>query len=530
MAPLQSVLAMTSAFLLSAAPTRVLFVGNSLTYMHDLPRQFQNVAKSLGDEVEYEQSTIGGCTLLAQGPEGDLGDSTRHLLEQDWDFIVLNDHSLMATVKKAREVYLKSAVKAFASQRKQAKIVLFMTWGYHSGLLGSSCPEVDVETGCFPFGPLRDLTVSNCYESGNYHDTVNDFPCMGYSVARGYLDAKEAGADLVAPSGLAWQVVRGVESIPPGCKDAIDRQYSKPAPLQLPLHVSGGADPDLLLYIRTSETDFDKHQNTAGCYLNALTIYATIFGKSPLGAAAPDATWGLEDLTQGAWPDPEITSAQLETMQKAAAGVVKQCGSSCGFPPSPPPSCTQEDGNPYEAGQHIACCGNLSEVVRVWDRDGRNYYKCQSPSAFELRAKLHPNMCLSFGNAELGPDDQEHTWVHLWTCTAGNRDTRLWKWGSNGEIRNVHSDKCLDVDSNGGFESGTKVQVFPCTGWAGQLWEMRGSKIRNPHSGKCLDMDSHGNFADGTDVQIYDCSGWDGQQFEQDPVPSATVTATTILV
>merc|ERR1712107_605875 len=98
-------------------------------------------------------------------------------------------------------------------------------------------------------------------------------------------------------------------------------------PLKLPMHVRGGTDHDLLLYIKTSETDFDKHQNTAGCYLNALTYYATIFGKSPLGAAAPNASW----CQSWGLPEPNITSAQLATMQKAAAGVVQQCGRACGL-------------------------------------------------------------------------------------------------------------------------------------------------------------------------------------------------------
>jgi hypothetical protein len=299
----------------------VLFLGNSYTYVHDLPRQFQNVARSLGDEVDYAASTIWGCTLLAQ----EANETTRALLEQDWDFIVLQDYSLLSTVQRAREQYLKAAVKDFVSKKRQAKIVLYMTWGYHSGL-ANSCPDGDGEQ-CFPRGSLASLTSPSCSESDEYHSTVSDFPCMGYAVARGYFDAKGAGADLVAPCGLAWQVVRAVESIPASCKAAVDRQYPEPAPLELPLYVANGTDPDLLLYIRNSETDFDKHQNTAGCYLNALVFYATIFGKSPLGAAAPDATWG------NSWglPEPDLTSTQLATLQRAAEGVVQQCGPACGF-------------------------------------------------------------------------------------------------------------------------------------------------------------------------------------------------------
>ena len=46
----------------AAAPTRVLFIGNSFTFVNDLPHQLVNIARSLGKEVEVANSTIGGCT------------------------------------------------------------------------------------------------------------------------------------------------------------------------------------------------------------------------------------------------------------------------------------------------------------------------------------------------------------------------------------------------------------------------------------------------------------------------------------
>lgn len=194
-------------------------------------------------------------------------------------------------------------------------------------------------------------------------------------------------------------------------------------------------------------------------------------------------------------------------------------------PPRVFPQCTGEDVDPYATGQHVKCCDNLTEVVRAWEKDGRMYSKCQSPSAFELRAKAHSAMCLSFDTGE----HWEHDWVHLWDCSAWNRNARLWRWGANGEIYNVHSGKCLDIDSTGGYKSGTKVQVWPCSGWAGQLWEKHGREIRNRHSGKCLDMDSKGQFATGTDVQIWHCSDWKGQQFEQQLVSSPSTKLSQLM-
>ena len=55
----------------AAAPTRVLFVGNSFTFVNDLPHQLINIARSLGKEVEVANSTIGGCTAYYQRAETD---------------------------------------------------------------------------------------------------------------------------------------------------------------------------------------------------------------------------------------------------------------------------------------------------------------------------------------------------------------------------------------------------------------------------------------------------------------------------
>lgn len=148
---------------------------------------------------------------------------------------------------------------------------------------------------------------------------------MAYALARGCIAAKPLGVDLVAPCGLAWQVVRNSTGIPGDCKATIDAEYEQPVPLNLPLVVPDGAAPHIELYIKNSKTNYDKHLSLAGCYLNALVFYAMLFGKSPVGAAAPNASWGpfwglLE--TSLAYDD-------LLALQKAAEGAVKGCGTTC---------------------------------------------------------------------------------------------------------------------------------------------------------------------------------------------------------
>eukprot|EP00040_Diaphanoeca_grandis_P037518 m.244642 g.244642 ORF g.244642 m.244642 type:complete len:336 (-) comp33833_c2_seq1:64-1071(-) len=304
-----------------SSPTRILFVGNSFTFVNDLPHQLVNIATSLGDNVEVANSTIGGCTLYAQTAENDARTAT--LLQQDWDFIVLQDYSALPTVQKARETYLNPAVKSFAQKKKAAKVVMYLTWGYHDGV--PDCPT-SATAKCFPKGTLANLTQPSCATSPHYHQIAGNFSCMGYALARAYLATQVLdGADMVVPCGLAWQVVRGVASIPTECKQLIDSQYTSPMSLALPFKVPGGSLPNQMLYRVFGGKDIDKHPNVAGQYLNALTFYTALFSKSPVGAARP-----LNTGSSSAGDEP-LNATQILALQKAAEGTVRQCGSTCGL-------------------------------------------------------------------------------------------------------------------------------------------------------------------------------------------------------
>lgn len=320
--PLLLLLLLAAALPAATTATRILFVGNSFTFVNDLPHQIKSIAASLGDaNVTVANSTIGGCTLYEQSPSRDA--RTKALLAQDWDFIVLQDYSALPTVRAARDQYLAPAVGEFAAQKKRAKIVMYLTWGYIAGTPGA-CPSSD--TGkCFPLGTLANLTAPACATDGHYQSLTGSFECMGYSLARGYLGPATKGADLVVPCGLAWQVVRGSRAIPAGCKALADAQYSAPFPLDVPFQVEGGALDGFLLYRKLKHGVIDKHPNVAGQYLNALTFYAALFGKSPVGAAPP-----LNTGSKSAGDRP-LKAAELKALQLAAAGTVKACGKACGL-------------------------------------------------------------------------------------------------------------------------------------------------------------------------------------------------------
>jgi len=193
-------------------------------------------------------------------------------------------------------------------------------------------------------GQIRELLEPPCNESSVYHQSVQSFACMGYSLARAYLSAigGNHGADMVAPAGLAWQIVRGVEHIPSDCKALIDKEYDEPLPLDLPMQVEGASMPDLMLFLlgklnTSSAFKIDKHPNIVGQYLNALTLYATLFGESPEGAAGPSCSPSVPPrcmrYAQGISEPGEasISKQILLNLQKAAWGSVIQCGQQCGI-------------------------------------------------------------------------------------------------------------------------------------------------------------------------------------------------------
>lgn len=99
LAAIALLLAPPSAFLVPAAPesppgpgcVRVLFIGNSLTFVHDIPANTQRVANLLtnGKSVCTIQRALPGVTL--EWHWADAG--TQALLDQRWDYVVLQEQS-----------------------------------------------------------------------------------------------------------------------------------------------------------------------------------------------------------------------------------------------------------------------------------------------------------------------------------------------------------------------------------------------------------------------------------------------------
>lgn len=156
----------------------VLFIGNSYTYVNDLPTMFLNVTQSLGDNALIDSKSNGGYTF-----QNHLSDPLTHtkIQSQAWDYVVIqgqsqepsfpydqvNLNTLPPEVQLADSVYANN----YCSQ-----VMYFMTWGRQVG-----DPQ---------------------------WDSINTFDKMNVRLRNAYLRISDSAEASVSPVGVAWKYVR----------------------------------------------------------------------------------------------------------------------------------------------------------------------------------------------------------------------------------------------------------------------------------------------------------------------------------
>lgn len=129
--------------------TRILFIGNSYTYFHDMPECiFAPMAKEAGLDVEVTALTHGGYQLSWYAdPENEEGKRLRRVIAgRHFDWIVLQDHSL-STILTPGDFF--GGIRALKEllQPHTEHFVLYATWGRKPGCvtleeLGMTNPEM----------------------------------------------------------------------------------------------------------------------------------------------------------------------------------------------------------------------------------------------------------------------------------------------------------------------------------------------------------------------------------------------------
>ena len=170
----------------AADSLRVLFIGNSYTYYHEMPRMVAEMGGTIGSSpkinIAYTQITPGGWSLQRHW-EGD--DVQKALRRGCWDYVVIQENSSLParpSTEVARDTYtyawkIDSLAKA---ENPGVTTIMYMTWGHKDGCLR----------------PVEGYPMIDTY-AGMQQRLIQSYLEMAYM----------CGAEC-APVGMAWQQFR----------------------------------------------------------------------------------------------------------------------------------------------------------------------------------------------------------------------------------------------------------------------------------------------------------------------------------
>jgi len=210
----------------------VLFVGNSLTYVNDMPRMVADMAAASGYEMRYKVYAPGGRKLSQHAQDPVL---LAEIARGIWDYVILQEQSQMPSLEYFQldnEVYPSARFLSdkVREANPKARVVFYMTMAHRDGDAANAryVPELKTYAGT--------------------QERIN----------RAYVAMAEQNNALLAPAGEVWQRVRTTA-------------------------------PEISLYAD------EAHPNLAGSYLVACVIYAVLFHRSPPGlphpSALPEQVW-----------------------------------------------------------------------------------------------------------------------------------------------------------------------------------------------------------------------------------------------
>jgi len=200
------------------AQTKVLFLGNSFTYMYDVPALFSGLASSAGISVFVDENTQAGMAVANESIVGHAADpiSQAKIVSQNWDYIVVQDNqgnyvNTIGSIPSAcgnANITLYNQIKA---HNPCTRIIYLAEWGPVGGVYSG-----DNTTNC----------INRIHGNMIY---LND----------------NIGNEIVSPIGKSW--ITSFSSLP-----SVNLYYSD-----------------------------NVHPSLEGCYLTAATVFTTIFKYNP---------------------------------------------------------------------------------------------------------------------------------------------------------------------------------------------------------------------------------------------------------
>jgi hypothetical protein len=158
---------------------KVLFLGNSYTYVNDLPQIVSQLATNTGDVLLYDSNLIGGYTLQDHYSSSV---SLNKILSNEWDYIVLQEQSQRPSFP-IPSAFMNGFLnlKSYIKQNKPcAQITSFMTWGHENGDI-QNCPTNPV--AC-TYDGMQSLLTDRYMNTSSLHEAE------------------------VTPVGVVWKFIR----------------------------------------------------------------------------------------------------------------------------------------------------------------------------------------------------------------------------------------------------------------------------------------------------------------------------------
>jgi len=176
--PLLILILFITSFGFTQQPLNVLFIGNSYTYVNDLPGTLVQLAAAMGDQVIVDSKTNGGYTfqLHSQDPI-----TYQKINAQAWDYVVIQGQSQEPSfpyqqVNTQSLPYAMQLADSVYANHSCAQVNYFMTWGREVG-----DPQ---------------------------WDSINTFYKMNARLRDAYLRIADSSMASVSPVGVAWRYVR----------------------------------------------------------------------------------------------------------------------------------------------------------------------------------------------------------------------------------------------------------------------------------------------------------------------------------
>ncbi len=154
----------------SQVSKEVLFVGNSFTFIEDIPNIVSLLASSNGDELIYDASAFGSFSLIDHSSEPS---TISKIQSANWDHVVLQDRSLWPAYLPLNFYEGVEKLTQLISENSPClnKTILYMTWGLQN-------------SSNFPYNEMQELTINS------YNSLATVF-----------------GTE-VSPVGVAWKKIR----------------------------------------------------------------------------------------------------------------------------------------------------------------------------------------------------------------------------------------------------------------------------------------------------------------------------------